>query len=217
MKEKLIIRKILICIIVFIAGMLLQTENSFAQASEEKPKYAPGKEKNRNKTDEIGRKQGKWVFYNIFSEKLSEIDFVNNQKEGIDRRFYGYGRVKEETEYLAGVKEGTYTRYYFSSQVFLEGGYKNGKKDGKWTKYFEDGSIRQEGSYLYGQRDGVWKTYNRKGDVIGQTTYKNGEDVDALEARKKKDEEAKKSNVKKTTDKNSPIPVTPKPKVPVKK
>ncbi|MBK8413645.1 MAG: hypothetical protein IPL22_03385, partial [Bacteroidetes bacterium] len=31
--------------------------------SEQKPKYAPGKEKHRNKTDEIGQKQGVWKYY----------------------------------------------------------------------------------------------------------------------------------------------------------
>ncbi|MFZ7114918.1 MAG: hypothetical protein ACO1G9_06040, partial [Bacteroidota bacterium] len=44
-----------------------------AQGSEEKPKYAPGKEKHRNKTDEIGRKQGQWMFFNTFGDKIAEI------------------------------------------------------------------------------------------------------------------------------------------------
>ena len=197
---------------VFLTVTLLIFEKSFAQATEEKPKYSPGKEKNRNKTDEIGRKQGKWVFYNTFGEKLSEIDFVNDKKEGIERRFYGYDRVKEETEFLAGVKEGQYTKYYFSSQVQLEGAYKNGKKYGKWTKYFEDGSNRQEGSYINGKRDGPWKTYNRKGDIVGQATYKDGIDVDVLDAKKKKEAEAKKATEKKAGDKKGSVPVqSPKP------
>ncbi len=197
---------------IVVVCFLLNTEKSLAQATEEKPKYAPGKEKNRNKTDEIGRKQGKWVFYNTFGEKISEIDFVNDKKEGIERRFYGYDRVKEETEFLAGVKEGQYTKYYFSSQVQLEGSYKNGKKDGKWTKYFEDGSNRQEGAYINGKRDGPWKTYNRKGDIVGQATYKDGIDVDVLDAKKKKEEEAKKATEKKASDKKGPVPIqSPKP------
>lgn len=195
------------CLTVVFGGFLLNTERSVAQATEEKPKYSPGKEKNRNKTDEIGRKQGKWVFYNTFGEKISEIDFVNDQKEGVERRFYGYDRVKEETEYLAGVKEGQYTRYYFSSQVQLEGSYKDGKKDGKWTRYFEDGSNRQEGSYINGKKDGAWKTYNRKGNVVGQATYKEGIDVDVIEAKKKKAEESKKAAEKRTTDKKVTVPV----------
>ena len=164
---------------------------SFSQASEEKPQYAPGKEKHRNKTDELGRKQGTWIFYNIFGEKLSEIDFVNDQKEGMEKKYYGYDRIKEEQEFLGGIKEGQFTKYFFSGQVQFEGQYKDGKKDGKWTKYFEDGSIRQEGSYAIGKKDQVWKIYNRKGGVVSQRTYKNGEDIDVVEAQQKKKDEAK--------------------------
>ena len=125
----------------------------FSQGSEEKPKYAPGKEKHRNKTDEIGRKQGQWMFFNTFGDKIAEIDFVNDVKEGIERKFYSYDKPREETEYLAGVKDGVYTKYFFSGQVQLEGAYKDGKKDGKWTKYFEDGSIRQDGAYKNGKKE----------------------------------------------------------------
>ncbi len=210
MKQTHNIRKYIVLLFLIVAGLGSTMKNTHAQGREEKPKYAPGKEKHRNKTDEIGRKQGKWMFYNTFGEKISEIDFVNDQKEGVERKFYGYDRVREETEYLAGVKEGQYTKYFFSSQVQLEGNYKDGKKDGKWTRYFEDGSIRSEGSYIEGKRDGVWKTYNRKGNVVGQATYKGGVNVEELEARKKKEDDAKKAaDAKKAGTKKGPVPVTP--------
>ena len=98
-------------VMILIAGTFLLPQAGYGQAREEKPKYAPGKEKHRNRNDEIGRKQGKWMFYNTFGEKISEIDFVNDKKEGVERKYYGYDRVREETEYLAGVKDGTYTKY----------------------------------------------------------------------------------------------------------
>ena len=212
MKKKFYSWKKVLSLIIVLTGHLLITETILAQATEEKPKYAPGKEKNRNKTDEIGRKQAKWVFYNTFGEKISEIDFVNDRKEGIERRFYSYNKVKEETEYLGGVKNGQYIRYYFSSQVQIEGNYKDGKKDGKWSRYFEDGSNRQEGTYKNGKREGPWKTYNRRGDVVGQATYKDGIDVDVLEAKKKKEEEPKKAAEKKNGDKKGLAPIqVPKP------
>jgi len=192
----------------------------YGQAKEEKPKFAPGKEKHRNKTDEIGRKQGTWMFYNAFGEKISEIDFSNDIKEGIDRRFYSYDKVREETSFLGGVKDGTYTKYFFSGQVQQEGQYKDGKKDGKWTRYFEDGTIRQEGSYIAGKRDGVWKTYSRKGNVVGQATFKNGVDVVTIEAAAKKKDDDKKAADKKgkgATPAGKPVPVNAAPKDSTKK
>ncbi len=209
MKKRFFNLKFLASLIFLFSTLFILPDTSRAQATEEKPKYAPGKEKHRNRTDEIGRKQGKWMFYNTFGEKISEIDFVNDKKEGIERKFYGYDRVKEETEFLAGVKDGQYSKYYFSSQIQFEGAYKDGKKDSKWTRYFEDGSIRQEGSYNNGKKDGVWKTYNRKGNVVSQVTYKDGVDTQVIDAKKKKDEEAKKAAEKKAADKKgaSPVPV----------
>lgn len=85
---------------------------SLAQ-TEKKPQYAPGKEKHRNKTDEIDRKQGTWFFYNRFGEKMSEVDYVDDKKQGMERTFYAYGKVREEQEYVADIKDGTYTRYYY--------------------------------------------------------------------------------------------------------
>lgn len=194
-----------LCGISLLVAMLLPAV-SFAQGGhEEKPKYAPGREKHRNRTDEIGRKQGKWMFYNTFGEKISEIDFVNDQKEGIERKFYGYDKVKEETEFLGGVKDGSYIRYFFSGQSAQEGQYKDGKKDGKWTRYFEDGSIRQEGNYKTGKKDGVWKVYSRKGVVVSQVTYKDGVDLAEIEAAAARKKEAE----KKEADKKNP-PVDPK-------
>lgn len=199
--------------VTFLLLLFFNVRISSAQGSEEKPKYAPGREKHRNKTDEIGRKQGQWMFYNTFGEKISEIDFVNDVKEGVDRRFYGYDKVREETEYLGGVKDGAYTKYYFSSQVNMEGSYKDGKKDGKWTRYFEDGTLRQEGNYKAGKKDGVWKTYSRKGALVSQVTYKDGVNVEELEAKKKKEDEAKKALDKKKgpTKPGAPIKGTPAP------
>ncbi len=198
------------CLIKAMVFCLLVPIFAFSQATEVKPKYAPGKEKHRNKTDEIGRKQGTWIFYNTFGEKISEIDFVNDQKEGIERKFYGYNKVREESEFLGGVKDGQYTRYYFSGQVAQEGFYHEGKKNGKWTRYFEDGSIRQEGNYNLNRRDGIWKTYNRKGAVVGQTTFKNGVDTAVIEAAelKKKEEEKKAADKKAAEDKKKGIPTT---------
>jgi hypothetical protein len=211
MKTNFLLSKFLKCLfgLTLVLAMHLPVLSIAQGGHEEKPKYAPGREKHRNRTDEIGRKQGKWMFYNTFGEKISEIDFVNDQKEGIERKFYGYDKVKEETEFLGGVKDGSYIRYFFSGQSAQEGQYKDGKKDGKWTRYFEDGSIRQEGGYKTGKKDGVWKIYSRKGVVVSQVTFKDGVDVAQIEAAAAK----KKEDEKKAADKKNP-PADPK-KVPV--
>ena len=63
--------------------------------SEEKPRYAPGREKHKNKTDELDLKQGTWMFYNGFGEKTTETEYVNDKKEGMEKKFFAYERIHE--------------------------------------------------------------------------------------------------------------------------
>ena len=129
----------------------------FAQVSEEKPKYAPGKEKHRNRTDEIGRKQGKWMYYNTFGEKILETDFVNDQKEGVERKFYGYDRVREETEYLAGVKKAhihafiSLLRFNWREVIRMEKKTENGHVISRMVAYAKRVNIKWERKTAYGK------------------------------------------------------------------
>ena len=107
------IRSIKKCLVLIVTVLALIPMVTSAQ-SEQKPKYAPGKEKHRNKTDEIGQKQGVWKYYNSGGELIHEIEYVNDVRHGMSKRFYPYGKIMEETEYQNGIKEGTYLRYFYS-------------------------------------------------------------------------------------------------------
>src|SRR5947209_1444570 len=84
------------CLLIFLFALPFYSHSQ----GEERPKYAPGKEKHRNKTDEFGRKQGIWVYYNFFGEKFLETPWINDHKEGVEKRYFFNGKTKEETEYL---------------------------------------------------------------------------------------------------------------------
>jgi len=58
------------CILKLSFLLLLLPLLASSQVTEEKPKYAPSKEKHKNKTDELGRMQGTWMFFS-FSERKS--------------------------------------------------------------------------------------------------------------------------------------------------
>lgn len=174
--------------------IILFTLPLFAVAQDEqKPKYSPGREKHRNKTDELGQKQGVWRTYNSLGDLTNEVEYVNDKRHGISRRFYPYGKVMEEIEYQNGIKEGVYKRFFYSGQIKQEGEYITNKKDGKWTKYYEDGEIASEGFYKLNKRDGEWRTFNRKGALINVSNYKGGIDLKVAEEEAKKAEAAKKA------------------------
>ena len=177
---------------------------------EEKPQYASGKgKKHRNKTDELGQKQGLWKMYNSNGQLMSEIEYVNNQKHGVQRTYYPYEKIMEETEYQYGVKEGEYKKYYYSGQVSVEGQYVAGKKEERWSKFYSDGQTQWEGTYKRGVRDGEWKFYDRKGNMINTTVYKNGVDVKELEAAKAAEEKRKQEELKKKGKGGPPVKGAP--------
>jgi hypothetical protein len=179
---------------------------------EQKPKYAPGREKHRNKTDELGQKQGLWRTYNSLGDLMNEVEYVNDRRHGVSRRFYPYGKVMEEIEYQNGIKEGIYKRYFYSGQIKQEGEYITNKKNGKWTKYYEDGEIASEGSYKLNKRDGEWRTFNRKGNLINVSNFKDGVDLKVAAEEAKKAEAAKKAaEAKKAKEKGgkNPAPGAP--------
>ena len=97
---------------ILITCCLLLPLTSFSQ-EEIRPEYAPGREKHRNKIDELGQKQGTWKTFNSLGQIISEVEYVNDVKHGVTRKFYPQGKVMEESEYQYGIKEGSYKRYYF--------------------------------------------------------------------------------------------------------
>ena len=83
---------------------------------------------------------------------------MDDKKQGMDRKFYAYDKVREEQEYVAGYKgRNLYQVLLFRAGLPGRELTLTGTRSGKWTKYFEDGSVRQEGNY----KDGRKKAYGR--------------------------------------------------------
>ena len=160
--------------------------------SEHRPKYGPRKDKHRNKTDELDRKQGLWKHYNYLGTLIMEVEYLDDRRHGMSRRYYGNGRIMRETEFIYGVKDGPFKRFNFDG-IVEEGDYSEGKKVGLWTNYFSDGQIRKTGPYDKGKKEGEWNYYNRKGKLINHIVFHEGKDLRVIMEAKKKAEEEKKA------------------------
>lgn len=191
----------------FLITVFLLTAESFAQTSQ-RPKYAPRKEKHRNKIDELNQKQGEWKFYNANHQLTNSIEYQNDVRVGMSKLYFPNQKVYEETEYQFGLKEGVYKKYYFSGQLQIEGLYMAGKKSEVWTTYYSNGVVKSEGRYLRGNKEGKWNYYNQKSELVNSINYKGGKDLAEIAAAEKKVIDAKKAAdaKKKATDK----PVVPK-------
>jgi antitoxin component YwqK of YwqJK toxin-antitoxin module len=190
--------KYLIILLVAAAPMLLQAQSS------RRPKFSPWKERHhRNVKDEFDRKQGLWKLYSASRLLIAEIEYQNDKKHGMSRRYYPHtGEIMEEAEYYDGKRHGEYRKFYYTGNPKMEGEYDKNKRSGYWVRYYNNtGEMRSEGSYQRGKKHGDWKYYNTFGDLKYIYTYENGVLVAkngvSLEELKRREEEKNKTiNIK---------------------
>ena len=160
-------------LVLLIAAPALQAQ------TEERPKYAPRSEKQRNKTDEFGRKQGTWKYYSRDGILINTVEYVNDKRHGITSKFHpDNGILIEEITFYDGVKEGEYRKYSAQGQLAAEGNYLRGKRHGNWVTYNSvNGEKKSEGEYKNGKREGGWSFYNSRGGLISSGSYSNGNKI----------------------------------------
>lgn len=109
-----------------------------------------------NKTDESGRKQGKWVYL------------------GKDRPTAGYpseGKI-EEGPYIDDRKEGTWIKYHNDGVTpKLKGEYTNNRPSGAYTKFYADGTTRETGTFERNKYSGTLKRYHENGQLEYESSY----------------------------------------------
>ncbi|MCB9185768.1 MAG: toxin-antitoxin system YwqK family antitoxin [Flavobacteriales bacterium] len=181
--------KLIIILFLSAAPILL-----FGQSSE-RPKFAPRKDKHRNERDEFDRKQGLWKLYSASRLLIAEIEYQNDKKHGMSRRYYPHtGELMEEAEYFDGRKHGTYRKFYYTGATKMEGEYERNKRTGYWVNYYHNsGEVSSEGNYKHGRKTGDWKFYDSFGSLKSVYTYKNGtlvaKDGVSIEELKKQEKE----------------------------
>ena len=88
---------------------------------------------------------------------------INERKQGLWRKRYPSGKLKEQGVYVNSRKEGLWKEYYESGGLRMELIYKNGRPLGYVRVYYESGFLREEG---------VWKNNRWAGDYCEY--YENG-------------------------------------------
>ena len=162
--------KYLIIFMLIAAPLLLQAQSS------RRPKYSPWREKHRNVKDDFDRKQGLWKLYSASRLLIAEIEYQNDKKHGMSRRYYPHtGELMEEAEYFDGKRHGVYRKFYYTGATKSEGEYEKNRRTGYWVSYYlNTGEMRSEGSYDRGKKTGDWKYYDSQGDLKYTYTYEKG-------------------------------------------
>lgn len=129
----------------------------------------------QNITDELGRKQGKWVKYKD-GVKFYEGQFKDDKPTGEFLRYYKSGRLSSKSVFSEEGKK-CYAEMYYDKRkkpLKAKGLYIDQEKDSLWTYYNANGVLVNEESYRLGIADGIWKLYNYLGALVKETPYKDG-------------------------------------------
>jgi antitoxin component YwqK of YwqJK toxin-antitoxin module len=123
-------------------------------------------DQNKNKVSEgkVVNKlfEGRWNYYHKASKVIMTIEYYANGKlEGLRSVFYPNGKIAEEINFKDNLKEGICKRYTENGIVIEESAYKNNEYNGAATFKDSDGNLISKGNFVDGKKAGVWHFYEK--------------------------------------------------------
>ena len=94
--------------------------------------------------------------------------------------YWENGQKLSEVQYFNEKRDGSCKYWYKNGQLMSSGLYKNGKMYGPFISYYENGQIQSQGNYnydgsdIYSRKDGIWKYYYENGKIESESIIKNG-------------------------------------------
>ncbi|TVR84264.1 MAG: TonB family protein [Saprospirales bacterium] len=96
-------------------------------------------------------------------------------KIGMHLSFYDDGNPMSEINYVNNRKDGLAVYYHpFSGQTISTGQYGSGNRNGIWREYSGDGMLLAKYEYAAGMREGPFKEWTPEGELIKKGHYKGG-------------------------------------------
>ena len=105
--------------------------------------------------------------------------FANGNIQG-RVNYWENGQKLSEVQYFNEKRDGSCKYWYKTGQLMSSGLYKNGKMYGPFISYYENGQIQSQGNYnynesdIYSRKDGVLKYYYENGKIESESIIKNG-------------------------------------------
>jgi len=154
-------KKVLFLIILFVVSMAVPAQELV--------------NKNINKVDAQGRKQGHWKAYDVNGILKFEGEFVDSKPVGTFKYYYADGKVKAVSEmYEQGTRSRTQV-FHNNGRLMAKGNYLNKKKDSAWVYYSDyDGVLLSSEFYQGGLLEGIVINYFPQGGVAEEILYKDG-------------------------------------------
>src|SRR5690606_24953348 len=121
-----------------------------------------------------GKAQGKYKLVNKHGQLLAELNYKDNELEGLQTYYYANGKKSNSLHFAKGIKLGEFKEYYTNGSIQSEGTYKNGEVDGKYIFYYPNGGKQCERTFKNGLIEGASVCYYPNGQIQNEYPYVNG-------------------------------------------
>lgn len=118
-----------------------------------------------------GKNQGKYKVLNNLGQTVSELNYVDNELDGLQRYFYSTGELSEETYFTKDVKNGESKEFYKNGNIKNNCSYKSGKLNGSFTTYYPIGGKQCELQFVDSQRNDKMICYYPNGNKQSELNY----------------------------------------------
>lgn len=121
-----------------------------------------------------GKKQGLYKRY-FPSGQVKEIaNYQQGVLDGNRKFYYESGDVEQDQNYLDGLFQGAFHSYYINGKVNMTGNYLNNEMDGQWKRYYETGELKEVVRFANNEENGPFKEYYKNGQLKAEGNYVNG-------------------------------------------
>jgi len=136
-----------------------------------------------NALDASGQRQGTWIIQGSMlkdpayapNAKVEEGAYVNNEKEGMWKRYWPNGAVRSEIYYEYGKPEGPYKLYFANGKKEETGRWHDGKLTDRFQRYQSNGIIKEDLTYdKEGNRHGRQQYYHENGTLALEVDMQQG-------------------------------------------
>ena len=142
-----------------------------------------------NRTDSIGKRQGKWIVTNKIlhkpcytdDQKVEEGVYAGGKKVGIWTEYFCNNGLKSKITYENNRPNGYAIMYHENGKMKEEGLWKNNRWVGDYKLYYENGQVQQAFKFnTSGKREGEQKYMYENGQTMIEGNWAEGQEAGIL-------------------------------------
>jgi antitoxin component YwqK of YwqJK toxin-antitoxin module len=125
------------------------------------------------------QKDSVWTYYSSTdgSVRIRE-PYTEGKLQGMVRFYYNSGKVSQEIEWENNEKQGIWKQYYPSGSLRLSAHYRNNRLFDSYDVYYANGKPEVKGEFLDNQFHGLWSYFDEAGEELISLEYLNGIPLD---------------------------------------